>query len=211
MLLRPTREKVHAPAVGFGTEHFLMKRKYLWMVRRAYRALRHPRLRHREWWQKLTRPLMQRELWKPCRDTVATGMAIGLFFGMLPMLPQSLFAAITAMKFRVNVPFAVAATWLSNPLTNVPIWAAQLWLGNRLQEWLSLPEPEILGTHTVRGLGLVHAGNFMLGAGVSGLLLGMLAFPLVHLFSAVMPHHLPKLPRRKGVKIIPAVPRSSGN
>ncbi len=189
-----------------------MKRKYLWMVRRAYRALRHPRLRHRGWWQKLTRPLMQRELWKPCRDTVATGMAIGLFFGMIPLIPQSLVAAIAAMKFRVNVPFAIAATWLSNPLTNVAIWPAQLWIGNRLQDVFKISAPEMLGTLVVPGLGTVNAATFMLGASVTALLLGMLAFPLVHLFSAVMPHHLPRLPKRNGVRIIPAVARrSSGN
>lgn len=187
----------------------MMKRKYLWMVRRAYRALRHPRLRHREWWKKLTLPLMQRELWKPCRDTVATGIAIGLFFGMIPLIPQSIVSAIAAMKFRVNVPFAVAATWLSNPITNVVIWPAQLWIGNRLQDVFKISAPEMLGTLVVPGLGTVNAATFMLGASISALLLGMLAFPLVHLFSAIMPHHLPRLPKRKGVRIIPAVARQN--
>lgn len=186
-----------------------MKRKYLWMVRRAYRALRHPKLRHRGWWKKLTVPLMQRELWKPCRDTVATGMAIGLFFGMIPLIPQSIVAAIAAMKFRANVPFAVAATWLSNPITNVGIWPAQLWIGNQLQDFLKISAPEMLGTLVIPGLGTVNAATFMLGASVSAILLGMLAFPLVHLFSAIMPHHLPKLPKRKGIRIIPAVSRGS--
>lgn len=186
-----------------------MKRKYLWMVRRAYRALRHPKLRKREWWKKLTVPLMQRELWAPCRDTVAGGLAIGLFFGMIPLIPQTLVAAIAAMKFRVNVPFAAAATWLSNPITNVGIWWFQLWIGNRLQDFLKISAPEMLGTLVIPGLGTVNAATFMLGATVSGIIFGMLAFPLVHLFSAIMPHHLPRLPKRNGVRIIPAVSRRS--
>lgn len=186
-----------------------MKQKYLWLVRRTYRALRHPRLRHRLWWRKLTQPLFEKRLWRPCRDTVATGLAVGLFFGMLPMIPQSIFAGIVAMWMRANVPFALAATWLSNPLTNVPIWAAQLWLGNWLQSHLNLPIPEVLGmTKPIPGLGVVNAGNFILGAGVSGLLLGALAFPLVHLFSALMPHHLP---RRRAKLSGELDPQKSGN
>lgn len=183
-----------------------MKRKYLWMVRRAYRALRHPRLRHREWWKKLTRPLFERRLWKPCRDTVAVGLAIGLFFGVIPLIPQSLFAAIAAMRVKANIPFAVGSTWISNPLTNVPIWMAQLWLGNQVQDLLHLPAPEFAGTFEIPHLGVVNAATFMLGVCLSGLILALLAFPLVHLFSAVMPHHLPKITRRhrEAVVIVPA-------
>ena len=180
-----------------------MKRKYLWMVRRAYRALRHPRLRRQEWWKKLTQPLMKKELWKPCRDTVATGLAIGLFFSVMPLPLQTIFAGTLAMWFRANVPIAIAATWLSNPLTNVPIWAMQLFIGKWIQEHIALSGLEI------PSMGGEHVVHFLIGAGVSGLLLGMLAFPLVHLFSAVMPHHLPRLPKRKGVRIIPAVVRRS--
>jgi uncharacterized protein (DUF2062 family) len=182
------------------------------MVRRAYRALRHPQLRHRGWWRRLTLPLFERRLWKPCRDTVASGVAIGLFFGMLPLPLQSIFAAITAMRVKANIPFAVAATWLSNPVTNVPIWVAQLWLGNQIQELFSLPAPEFLGTFHLPGVGVVNASNFMLGCAVSGLMLALLAFPMVHLFSAIMPHHLPRLPHRHRAPVVMARgSRSSGN
>ena len=180
-----------------------MKQKYLWMVRRAFRALRHPKMRHRGWWRKLTKPLMERKLWVPCRDTVATGLAVGLFFGLMPLPFQSILAGTIAMWFRSNVPIAMVATFLSNPLTNVPIWAAQLWFGKWLQEHVSLPGmevPDVAGG---------HVAHFLLGAGISGLLVGMLAFPLVHLFSAIMPHHLPRRQRQRGVVIVPA--RDSGN
>jgi len=192
-----------------------MKRKYLWMVRRAYRALRHPKLRHREWWRKLTQPLFERRLWKPCRDTVAVGLAIGLFFGVIPLIPQSLFAAIAAMRVKANVPFAVAITWISNPITNVPLWVAQLWLGNQVQSLLHLSPPEFGGTFVLPGdIGVVNAATFLVGVLLSGLILALVAFPLVHLFSAIMPHHLPKLPRRQrdAVVIVPSRgSRSSGN
>ena len=95
-----------------------MKKRYLRLVRKAFRSLRHPRLRHKPWWQAISRPLFHRSLWMPCRDTVATGLAIGLFFSMVPLIPQSIFAAILAMRVKANVPMAMAACFISNPFTN---------------------------------------------------------------------------------------------
>ena len=116
-----------------------MKRKYLWMVRRAYRALRHPKLRHREWWKKLTRPLFERRLWKPCRDTVAVGLAIGLFFGLIPLIPQSLFAAIAASgDVNVNsiapgIAAALAAT-VAGLAVAIPALFGYNWLNTKIKE-----------------------------------------------------------------------------
>lgn len=183
-----------------------MKRRYLWLVRRAYRALRHPRLRNREWWQAITHALFERRLWMPCRDTVATGLSIGMFFAVMPLPLQMIFAGVVAMRFQSNVPIAMAACWLSNPLTNVPLYLGQLWLGNRIadaaglqlpevqwfknfltwvsqSEWFKVPVPEFILN--------ANSGNFILGTIASGILLAAVTFPLVHLFSRVMPHHLP--------------------
>lgn len=183
-----------------------MKRRYLWLVRRAYRALRHPRLRHKHWWQDMTQALFERRLWMPCRDTVATGLSIGMFFAVMPVPLQMLFAGVVAMRFHSNVPLAMAACWLSNPLTNVPIFIAQYWLGSKFaaavgldlpdiawfknfliwvneSDWFKVPVPQAI----LHG----NAGDFFLGTLISGILLAALTFPLVHLFSALMPHHLP--------------------
>lgn len=137
----------------------------------------------------MTQPLFDKQLWKPCRDTVANGLAVGLFFAVLPIPAQSIFAAIAAMRMRSNVPFAMAACWLSNPFTNVPIWIGQLFLGNWVHSTFDLPLPQ--GQIQLPGFGTVPVGNFVLGSVVSGLLLALLAYPLVHLFSAILPHHLP--------------------
>lgn len=173
-----------------------MKVHYLRMVRRAFRALRHRKLRHRPWWQKLSKPLFHRSLWVPCRDTVAAGLAIGLFFSMVPFIPQSIFAAILAMRVRANVPFAVAACFVSNPFTNVPFWIAQIALGRWLIDLFSLPEPK--GHVTLPGLGVVSVGDFIVGFPAMGFLMALAAYPLVHLFSAILPHHLPV--RRRGLR-----------
>jgi uncharacterized protein (DUF2062 family) len=188
-----------------------MKRRYLWLVRRAYRALRHPRLRHRGWWQALTHALFERHLWMPCRDTVATGLTIGMFFAVIPLPMQMIFAGFTAMRMKSNVPIAMAACWLSNPLTNIPLFLAQLWLGNRIaallgldlpdtkwfkdfliwlseSHWFKVPIPDFILN--------ANSGNFIIGIAASALLVAAATFPLVHLFSAIMPHHLPVRPLR---------------
>jgi uncharacterized protein (DUF2062 family) len=179
------------------------------MVRRAFRALRHPKLRHRPWWQKISKPLFNRSLWVPCRDTVASGLSIGLFFSMMPLIPQSLFAAILAMRAKVNVPFAMAACFISNPLTNVPFWYAQIHLGQWLIDLLSLPVPHFLAKATINlpTVGTISVSNFIVGFLAMGTLMALCAYPLVHLFSAILPHHLPV--RRHRHKLARTVPLKS--
>jgi uncharacterized protein (DUF2062 family) len=160
--------------------------------------LRHKKLRDRPWWRTLTRPLFDRQLWKPCRDTVASGLAIGFFFSMMLMPFQMIAAALIAMRSRVNIPFAVAGCWVSNVFTHVPIWMAQEWLGDWMRNSLGFPMPKFLTTvhFSVPEVGEINAGSFILGMMVSGILLALISYPLVHLFSAIMPQHLPVLKRR---------------
>ena len=140
----------------------------------------------------------------PCRDTVAAGLAIGLFFSMMPAIPQSIFAAIVAMRVRANVPIAMAACFVSNPFTNVPFWVAQIRLGQWLIDVLSLPIPHFLekAHMSLPGVGTMSVGNFIVGFVAMGVLMGLSAYPLVHLFSALMPHHLPvrSLHMRQAIK-----------
>lgn len=150
---------------------------------------------------------MDRQLWVPCRDSVASGLAIGLFFSMVPLIPQSIFAALLAMRTRANVPFAIAACYISNPFTNVPFWLAQIWLGRWLNNVLSLPVPHFFARAKVDlpGAGSVALGDFIVGFTMMGVLMALAAYPLVHLFSALLPHHLPvrqRRPRAQGVPVV---------
>jgi uncharacterized protein (DUF2062 family) len=174
-----------------------MKEKYLSLVRKSYRMLKHKRLRDRPWWRALTKPLFDRSLWIPCRDTVAAGLAIGSFFSMILVLPmQMIFAAVVSMRFRVNVPFAILACWISNVFTNVPIGLLQVGIGDWMRKNLGI---RVMGFEDVQiplmGMNL-NAASFILGMIVSGVLLALVVYPIVHVFSAVMPHHLPVLKRR---------------
>jgi len=170
-----------------------MRKRYLKLVRQALKSLRHPRLRHRPWWQALSRRIGNRALWIPCRDTVATGLTIGLFFSMMLMPFQMIPAAIIAMWLRANVPFALAGCWVSNPLTTPPVLYIQFRLGDWMRDTLSVPMPGFLSKvqFDVSGVGQLNAASFILGMFTSGILLASCAYPLVHLFSAIMPHHLP--------------------
>ena len=159
--------------------------------------LKHRRLRDRPWWRAITKPLFDRALWIPCRDTVAAGLAIGCFFSMLLVLPlQMLFAVVVSMRFRVNVPFAMLACWLSNMFTNVPIGLVQVAIGDWMRKTLGFKVPGFEGVQISLMDVEVNAASFILGMIVSGVLLAMAAYPVVHLFSAIMPHHLPVLKRR---------------
>lgn len=170
-----------------------MKVQYLRIVRRAFRALRHKNLRNRRWWQYVSKPLFHRNLWIPCRDTVAAGLAIGLFFSMMLMPFQMLPAAIVAMRFKANVPFAMAACWVTNPFTTAPVLWAQFRLGQWMREVLDVPMPGFLTKvqFDVPGAGALNAASFILGMISTGVIVALLAFPLVHLFSALLPQHLP--------------------
>lgn len=151
-------------------------------------------MRNNRFLSNITHRLTNRRLWKPCRATVSHGLAIGLFFSMmLPMPFQSFVAAFFAIRSRVNVPFAMIAVWLSNPITNVPLALMQEQLGGFLRKNLHVPVPSFLdfsGTFPYTDINC-NAANFVLGMLVSGVLLSMLAYPLVHLISLMIPHHLP--------------------
>lgn len=175
-----------------------MKKRYLKMVKQSLKALRHPHLRHRRWWIALTRPIANRCLWIPCRDSVATGLSIGLFFSMMLMPFQMVPSILVAMRFKANIPFAIAACWVTNPVTSGPVWYGQFMLGQWMRDHLHVPMPHFITTvqFEVPGLGMLNAASFILGMITSGVILSMCAFPIVHLFSAIMPHHLP-VRRRK--------------
>lgn len=69
------------------------------------------------------------KIWHFNRRSIATGVAIGLFFGSLPIAGQMLLAAIMAIAMRVNMPAAVVATWISNPITMPFFYTANYYLG----------------------------------------------------------------------------------
>lgn len=75
-------------------------------------------------------PLLERPwLWRFTRRGVALGLAAGMFFGLLLPFAQSLFSGALAVALRANLPAAVLATFVSNPLTTPGIVVAGYYVG----------------------------------------------------------------------------------
>jgi len=174
-----------------------IKARYLRLVRSAFRTLRHRHLWHRPWWRTLAKPLFHRSLWMPCPATVSTALSIGLFFAMLPIPFQMLAAALLAMRFRANIPFAMAACWVSNPFTQVPIILAQFRLGHWMRDSLSVPMPGFLVRvdYSIPGVGPLNAASFTLGFITSAIVIAVAAYPVTQLVYSMLPKHI-RAPKR---------------
>jgi uncharacterized protein (DUF2062 family) len=80
------------------------------------------------WLGPLAHHFQDESLWQVERGSIARGVAIGLFFGLLLPLAQFLFAVAFAILLRGHVAVAAAATLVSNPLTFAPLY----WLAHRI-------------------------------------------------------------------------------
>ncbi len=76
--------------------------------------------------------LHDQRLWGIRRKTVVPAFAIGLFIAFMPFPGHTLTAALLALAFRVNIPVAALATWVSNPVTMFAMYPAAYQLGRRL-------------------------------------------------------------------------------
>ena len=74
------------------------------------------------WLQPVRHWLQNPKLWCLNRRTVAGGVALGLFCGLIPGPLQMLSAAVLAVWLRVNLPVALFTTLYTNPFTIVPLY-----------------------------------------------------------------------------------------
>jgi len=118
-------------------------------------------------------------LWKPTEETVARGLMVGTFIGLLPFFGlQILLSIFICYAWRVNVTTAALATFISNPLTAPPIMWAQLKLGRfLLSPWVIVNpiDPVLIQSHWMQ-----YGRPFMTGAIVSATALALLSYPAVH-------------------------------
>jgi len=63
------------------------------------------------------RQLRSPSLWRFNQRSVARGIAIGFFFGILTPVAQTVFAIIAAVALRANVVVAAGSTLITNPFT----------------------------------------------------------------------------------------------
>ncbi len=85
---------------------------------------------HQNRWLRWLAPhLTHPRLWHFSRRGVATGVALGVFFGLLIPIAQIPFAAGAAMLLRANVPVAIGSTLVTNPVTFAPIYYGAYQIG----------------------------------------------------------------------------------
>lgn len=84
------------------------------------------------WLRWLGPALLHPRLWRVRRRSLALGMALGFFFGLLVPLAQIPLSAAAAVALRANVPAAVASTLVTNPLTFGPLYYAAWRIGHTI-------------------------------------------------------------------------------
>jgi uncharacterized protein (DUF2062 family) len=89
-------------------------------------------IRRHRWISKFGTLLHHPNLWHLNRDSVAGGVAIGLFSGLIPGPLQMLTALLLAIPLRRNVPVALLTTFYTNPFTIVPLYVLAYGYGSLL-------------------------------------------------------------------------------
>jgi hypothetical protein len=82
------------------------------------------RVRANRWLRWLGPAVLAPQLWRFTRRSVALGVALGVFFGLLIPIAQIPLSAAAAIVLRANIPTAMASTLVSNPVTYAPLYYA---------------------------------------------------------------------------------------
>ena len=93
----------------------------------------HESIRQSPWARPFGSWLHHPNLWHLHRRSVAGGVAVGLFCGLVPGPLQMISAALLAVLLRVNLPVAAFTTLYTNPFTILPLYVVAYELG----AWLS--------------------------------------------------------------------------
>ena len=121
-------------------------------------------------------------LWHLNRHSVAGGVAIGMFSGLVPGPFQMLAAAILCILIKVNLPVALVTTLYTNPFTIGPLYLIAYQIGRLViggDGEVTAPAPEMDWSHL--GAWLEAFAEWMLslgkplGIGLVALALGLAA------------------------------------
>jgi len=112
--------------------------------------------------------LKQPEVWAFKRQSVAKGIAIGIFCAFLPMPMEMVPEIFLAVMMGGNLPFAVAGVWISNPLTWVPLYTPCYLLGTKIFQL----EPIAISQITLMQAG-THYAALWLGCLIVGVTLSI--------------------------------------
>ena len=112
-------------------------------------------------------------------DVVAKGLAVGVFAGCFPFFGiQSLLGIALATILRGSKVAAMAATWISNPLTYVPIFVFNYNIGKIIlgTKDAALPPLDIESFTAFKELGATFATTLLTGSFVVGIILAVITY-----------------------------------
>ncbi len=92
----------------------------------------HESVRHNRHFARFGGFLQHPGLWHLNRHSVAGGVAVGMFAGLVPGPLQMLAAALIAVPLRVNLPVALATTLYTNPFTIGPLYLLAYLIGRSI-------------------------------------------------------------------------------
>ena len=145
------------------------------------------------WLKPFARWLHHPNLWHLHRRSVAGGVAIGLFCGMMPAPFQMLSAALMAMLLRVNLAVAVFTTLYTNPFTILPLYALAYGLGAWVSGTPNGVMMELPDLHWHNGLSELWNWLLLLGKPI------LIGVPLLGLLLAVVGYFAVRVAWRVGV------------
>lgn len=112
-------------------------------------------------------------------QVVAKGLAVGVFAGCFPFLGfQSLIGLFLASVCRGSKVAALAATWISNPLTYLPLFIFNYKIGKLLlgTDDRELPPLDIESFTAFKELGSTFAITLLTGSFVVGIILSVITY-----------------------------------
>ena len=154
-------------------------------------------IRRNRWLRWLEPHLLHPRLWHFSRRGVATGVALGVFFGLLIPIAQIPFAASAAVVMRANVPAAIASTLVTNPVTFAPIYVLAHRLGATLLGETDAQVPVLAPTPGQKPASaedhrpwwkkvwhrlLAMGKPLLLGLGILSVTVGLLTYAVIMLF-----------------------------
>lgn len=188
-----------------------MQRYYRKLVFNFYRRFRHPRhLKNNRLLRWFSRHFLDKTVWKPTRHTFAGGLAVGLFVMSLLIPGQMPVAVVIAALLRVNIPIAIMACWITNPVTMAPAAWWEIELGSWIMRTVGLGTPPTLEWEVLKQqLHVAHnfmdyyhifkpwAGSVYIGGVVAGGILAPIGYALSYLLwdlMLLMTHRREKAP-----------------
>lgn len=146
--------------------------------------------------------LFDPNVWKWDTRNVCAGLALGTFIAFTPTFPfQMIMAAAFSLLFKVNMPAAMLACWITNPITMPFIYIMEYKVGTWLSNAFGLPEivefqqpieggldimdipkPHRFFTNTMKSVKNIIMGGLLFATVSSAFVYGLFYFLLTHIY-----------------------------